>query len=126
MISEQQGARRYLIVVLSFFLLSLDLWGKRVPPKPVTPVVYNGIEYSAGGDGKVGSITAAEIATGKQLWTVQLFRVHIYFWKGEEDNQWVCISALRLNQNALLIKDERSHCYRLGLATKLVKSERCH
>jgi hypothetical protein len=71
MTSEQQGARRYPIVVLSFFLLSLDLWGKRVPPKPVTPVIYNGIECSASGDGKVGSITATEIATGKQLWTVR-------------------------------------------------------
>jgi hypothetical protein len=53
MTSERQGASRY----PTFFLFSLDLPGKRVPPKPVTPVTYNGIEYSAGGDGKAGFIT---------------------------------------------------------------------
>jgi hypothetical protein len=112
------------VVAISFFALPLGLSGKRVPPKPVSPVVYNGVEYSARGDGKIGYVAATDITTGKQLWTVEVFRIHTHFWK-EEDNQWIFISDLQLVQGALLVKDERSHCYRLDLASRRVRREPC-
>jgi len=101
-------------------------WGKRIPPKPVTPVVFNDVEYSAGGDGKVGWIVATDTTTKSELWTAKVFRIHTHWWKGEEDNQWVFISYLKLEPNALFIKDERSRCYRLDLNTRRVKRDYCH
>ena len=109
------------VAVLVLSILPLELFGKRVPPKPVTPVIYNRIEYAARGDGKIGWIAATEIASGKQLWTVRVFRIHTHFWKGEEDNQWIFISDLTLDQGALLITDERHNRYRLDVRTKRVK-----
>ena len=98
-----------LVFCLPFFPMAL--LGKRVPPNPVSPVIYSGIEYSARGDGKIGCVAATEIATGKQLWAVPVFKIHPHWWKGEEDNQWIFISGLWLDQNGLTIKDERSRCY---------------
>jgi hypothetical protein len=99
---------------------------KRVAPPVVRPVVLNGVEYSANGDGTHGWITATEVATKKKLWTAKVFRIHTYWWKGEEDNQWIYIPALRLEQNGLFVKDERSRCYSLDLNTRRVHKERCH
>jgi hypothetical protein len=103
-----------------------DLFGKQVPPKPVAAVTNSGVEYSADGDGKTGWIVVTEIASATQLRTIQVFRIHTHWLKGEEDNQWVFISDLKLDKGTLLIKDERSRCYRLDLSTKRVKAERCH
>lgn len=100
--------------------------GKRLPAPVVSPVVFNGVEYSAHGDGEKAWITAIEIATRKELWTAKVFRIHTHWWKGEIDNQWICISYLKLESNALFIKDERSRCYRLDLKTKRVKRNHCH
>jgi hypothetical protein len=112
-------------VLMSLFGVPLGLSGKRVPPKPVSPIVSDGVEYSAHGDGKTGYIVATDVATGNELWRIRVFRIHTYLWKGEEDNQWVFISDLQLVQNALLIRNEKSHCYRLDLVTRHVKKERC-
>ena len=112
------------VVALALFMLPLELPGKRVPPKPVTPVVFDGIEYSARGDGKVGYIAATDIASGKELWTVRVFRIHIRFWM-EECVQWIYVSDLKVYNGGLLIQDERSRCYRLDLASRQVRRERC-
>jgi hypothetical protein len=101
-------------------------WAKRMPPKPVPPVVFNGVEYSADGDGKLGRIIATDMSTKRELWTKKVFRIHIHWWKGEEDTQWIYISYLKLEQNSLFIKDERGRCYRLDLNTRRVKRDSCH
>jgi hypothetical protein len=98
---------------------------KRLPPPNVKPVLFGGVEYSAHGDGTHAWITATEVTTRKELWTAKVFRIHTHWWKGEEDNQWVYISGLKLEPNALLIKDERERCYSLDLNTKGVKRENC-
>jgi hypothetical protein len=122
------SSERISVVVLGVLLLldtQPELFGKRVPPKPVSSVVYGGIEYSSQGDGRAGWVAATDVASGKELWTVRVFRIHTHWWKGEEDCQWVFISGLKLDRNALLIEDERSRCYRLDLSTKRVKTEPC-
>lgn len=111
-----------LLVVLG---LATDLWGKRVPPKPVSPVVHAGVTYSAAGNGRGGYVLATESSTGKELWRVKIFTVHIKFWM-EEDVQWIFITDLKLDANALLIRDEKSRCYRLDLNKKRVEKETCH
>jgi hypothetical protein len=116
---------RVIFAVLLPLVVQPVLFGKRLPPKPVSPVTHDGFEYSVGGDGKVGFIVATDIAGGKELWTLRVFRIHTHWWKGEEDSQWVFISDLKLDKNALLIRDERSRCYHLDLSTKRVKPEPC-
>jgi hypothetical protein len=103
----------------------MGLWAKRVAPKPVSPVVHAGVTYSAAGDGRGGYVVATESSTGKELWRRKVFTVHIKFWI-EEDNQWVFITDLKLDANALLIRDEKSRCNRLDLNKKRVKKESCH
>lgn len=101
------------------------LWAKRLPAPIVNPIVFNGIEYSAHGDGKLASVVATDVAGRRELWRVTIFRVHPHFWKGEEDNQWVFISSLKLLQNKILITDERKRCYILDLVRKHVSTVGC-
>jgi len=112
-------------VLLAVLAVPTGLWGKRVPPKPVSPVVRAGVTYSVAGDGRAGYVVATETSTGRELWRVKVFTVHTKFWM-EEDVQWVFITDLKSDAAALLVRDERSRCYRLDLNKKRVKKETCH
>jgi len=92
-----------------FFALTgpITLWAKRLAAPTVSPVIYDGTEYSAHGDGKLAWVAATDIASGKELWKANIFRVNPHFWKGDEDNQWVFIFNLQLVQNNILATDER-------------------
>jgi hypothetical protein len=116
--------RRYFALLTALTMVPLSL-AKRLPPPNVKPVLSNGVEYSAHGDGTHAWVAATEVATSKELWTAKVFSIHTHWWKGEEDNQWVYISDLKLEPNALLIKDERERCYSLDLNTRRVKQEHC-
>ena len=59
------------------FLVPLQLSAKRVRPKAVAPVTFNGITYSADGDGKNGYVVATEASSGKELWRLHLYKIHI-------------------------------------------------
>ena len=37
-----------------------------------------------------------------------MFHTRIKFWRGEEDNQWLFISDLKLAGDSLLVRDEKS------------------
>jgi hypothetical protein len=95
---------RYLALLTALAIVPLSS-AKRLPPPNVKPVLSGGVEYSAHGDGTRAWV--AEVATDKELWTAKVFRIRTHWWKGEEDNQWVYISDLKLEPNALFIKDER-------------------
>ena len=117
--------RLRLLLLVAVLAIPTGLWAKRVPPKPVSPVVHAGVTYSAAGDGRGGYVVATETSTGKELWKIKIFTVHIKFGM-EEDVQWVFITDLSLDSNALLIRDEKSRCYRLDLDKKRVKKDICH
>jgi len=105
--------------------LSTLVTAKRVTPKPVDPVVANGVEYSAPLiDGRVGTVVATDVQTHKQLWSVEVFRVHLNPLR-EEDNQWVFITNLSLEGDSILVRNEAAHCYRVDLKTKTVKRVKC-
>ncbi len=106
-------------------LMSSAALAKRIAPKPVPPIVAGGIRYSAHGDGKDSYVLGTDQATGKQLWRVKVFHNRVHWWRGEEDNQWVFISNMKLAGNALLIRDEKNRCYLVNVKTKRVKKHPC-
>ena len=115
-------SRRNLIVAVA--LCSIAAIAKRLPPKPVSPVVANGIRYSVDGDGRDEYVAAQDLATGKDLWKVLVFHNRTDPFK-EQDVQLVYINELKLMNSTLFVKDERSRCYAVDLATHEVKKQAC-
>lgn len=107
-----------------FALLATTVSAKRVPPKPVTPVVSEGIRYSADGDGRNQYVVAEDAATGRSLWKVKVFHTRIRFWV-EEDVQWVFITHLKVMNESLIVRDERARCYSVDLKERNVKKHAC-
>lgn len=102
-------------------IIPLGLFAKRAAPKPVSPVVRNGVKYSAPNDnGRIGYVVASDVRSGATLWDIKVFEVQIDP-KLEEDVQWVFIADLKLDGNTLRVKDEKSRCYNLNLSTKTVE-----
>jgi hypothetical protein len=93
---------------------------KRAAPKPVAPVVYKGITYSAPNSGRSGNYVIASDSTGKEQFRIKVFDTTIDP-KMEEDVQWVFITELKLTGNSLIVKDEKSRCYTIDLDTRTVK-----
>jgi hypothetical protein len=60
-----------------FALLATTVSAKRVPPKPVTPVVFEGIRYSADGSGRDQYVVAEDATNGRLLWKVRIFHTRI-------------------------------------------------
>jgi hypothetical protein len=118
--------QRLLVRVLAFSAFcSVFAVAKRIAPKNVPPIITDGIRYSATGDGRNSFVAATDAATGKDLWKVKVFHTPIKFWRGEEDNQWVFISDMKLAENSILVRDEKSRCYSISLSTKQVKRTPC-
>ena len=93
---------------------------KRRDPKPVAPVVYHGISYSApNNNGRIAYVLASD-STGKELFRIKVFDTPTDP-KLEEDVQWVFITDLRLSGHLLLVKDEKGRCYIVNLDTRAVK-----
>jgi len=116
--------RTLMTACVALALMTATSMAKRAPPKPVSPVIPNGIRYSAAGDGIDQYVVAEETSTGKILWKRKVFHTHINF-RLEEDNQWVFITDLKLVGNRLLVKDEDSRCYSVDLAGRRVKRRKC-
>jgi outer membrane protein assembly factor BamB len=105
-------------------LSSSALIAKRVPPAPVTPVIFSGVRYSAAGDGVDEYVVASDAADGHELWRVRVAHNRINPWK-EEDNQWVFISKLKVENGSVLVRDEKRRCFSVDLATHQTRKVRC-
>jgi hypothetical protein len=97
---------------------------KRVPPRPVAPVILDGVRYTAQGDGRDQYVVAEDASRGNELWKVKVFHNNVKFWI-EEDVQWVFISNLKLVNNTLFVRDEKSRCYSIDLKRKHVSKQEC-
>ena len=51
-------------------------------------------------------MVAADGSSSKVLWRVKILHDHIKFWM--EEDQWIYITDLKLTNNSLLLRDERS------------------
>jgi hypothetical protein len=109
-------------VVLLF--LTTQAVAKRMPPKPVAPVVFDGIRYTAEGDGRDQYVVGADASSGKVLWRVKVFHNHIKFWM-EACVQSIFIKDLKLADNSLVVRDELSRCYSVDLTKRRVRKCDC-
>jgi hypothetical protein len=104
------------------------------PPTAVPPVVADGIQYSATGDGRVGYVVATDIATNKGLWKARVFDYGMELpaakngvAAGVKSRQWVFIEFLKQNplDNSLFVMDGNSRCYQIDLKTIAVTKHAC-
>lgn len=95
---------------------------KRLAPKPVPPVVWQGVEYRAPLDVEhMGCVQAFEVASGKKLWETKVYPVHISD-ELETDIQWVFISGLQVHDGKLWVTHESGNWSRLDLVTGRVEA----
>jgi hypothetical protein len=116
--------RTLFVVVATITMFTASAVGKRVPPKPVTPVVSDSTQYSADGDGRDQYVVATDLSSGNVLWRAKVFHNQIKPWI-EEDNQWVFLTDLKVVGSSLFVKDEKKRCYSVGLKTRHVTKKTC-
>lgn len=117
--------RFFLLLSLSLLLMPIT-YGKRMAPKEVSPVVYNGVIYSAPSfikkDNKFikGQYIVAKAAdTGKILWDLRVYEVR-YREDLESDVQDVFITELKIDKGYLLVTNERGEKFKVALKSKKV------
>ncbi len=109
-----------IIIILSLlFLLYPVAWAKRIPPPIVQPVIHDGIQYIAPNDnGRREYIQAFDVETGRLLKEIRVKRNFIWFWKGEEDNQWFYINKMEVQEDHLVVTDEKNRVFKVKLLKK--------
>src|SRR5579863_850507 len=117
--------RNTAIASVAFALLAIATFAKRVPPKPVAPVISDGIRYAAEGDGRDQYVVATDVSTDKVLWKIRVFHTRIKPFL-EEDVQWVFITDLKAEGKSLFVRDEKSRCYSIDLTKKRTKKLECN
>ena len=70
---------RFIVILIGLLLIiPLGLFAKRAAPKPVSPLVQNGVKYSVpNDDGRIAHVVASDDRSGKTLWDVKVFEVQI-------------------------------------------------
>ena len=109
---------RACVVVILCSMATVSAHAKRLPPKPVAPVIADVIRYSAESDGTDSYVVATSEASGKVLWRKKVFHTRVHWWRGEEDNQWLFISDLKLAEHYLIVRDEKNRCYLVSPKTR--------
>jgi len=117
---------RYGLLFYLVLMCAVSSVAKRAQPKPVVPIFYAGVRYSAEGNGVDEYVVASEASTGKQLWTLKIAH-NEHDPRMEQDVQDVFITDLKASKNTLLVRDEKSRCYSIDIATKRVSKQLwCH
>jgi hypothetical protein len=118
------NVRTLFIAIFITTLVTTFVAAKRLPPKEVTPVVSDGIQYSVAGDGRNQYVVATDVKSGDALWKVRVFNNRIKSGL-EGDVQWVFITDLQLVGSSLFAKDEKERCYAVSLKTQKVTKQSC-
>ena len=109
-----------------------EAFAKRLPPIPVTAIPHCGVIYSAppfirDRSGKPlqrgGYIEAHDARTGKLLWRVRIYKTQ-YDHLLETDVQDVFITRLSLEDDTLIVSDEKNRKFRLDLKTRHITRSR--
>lgn len=109
------------ILLLLFSVLMVNLaYAKRAQAAKVKPVVHGGVRYEApNANGRQAVVEAWDVASGKKLWSVTVFKVAIKFYL-EEDVQWVFIQALSVEAGKLVVTSEDDQTYLVDLKSRAV------
>ncbi len=102
----------------------------RIRAPEVAPVIHAGVRYeqlkAASSEGRPpgGFVVATEMASGKRLWTAKMYET-IVDPKRETDVQIVYLRSLTLSPGGdfLLVEDEKSRRYRIGLQDGAVQTQ---
>ncbi len=111
--------RSHQVVFVGFVALAW-LWpatacAKRAPPKPVPPVVHDGVEYRAPLE-RMGFVEAVDASSGRKLWETRVYSVFINPFM-ERDVQDVFITTLKVKNGRLLVSNEAGKTFRVDLRT---------
>ena len=118
------------LLLSTFVILSLGvghLYAKRGAPKDVTPVIFQGVRYSAphglakGTNQNGGYIEATDVKTGNVLWQLLVYQIK-YDPKLETDVQDVFITSLKLVDGNLEVLNESGDKFIVDLAKRKVTS----
>jgi outer membrane protein assembly factor BamB len=104
---------------MALLLLPSTALTKRRAPKPVPPLVHEGVEYRAP-HALMGFVEAIDTASGRQLWETRVYYVMIDP-LGERDVQDVFITSLQVENGRLLVSNEAGKTFTLDLKTGQVK-----
>jgi len=111
-------AKIIIVCVAVAWLLPISALAKRAAPKPVAPVTYEGVQYQAPLIvDRMGFVEAIDVTSGKKLWESRIYRVWIIPVLYEEDNQWVFITNLKIQNGKLLVKNEAGKTFQVDLKT---------
>lgn len=112
------------LTVIAGLLMPLN--AKRVGPEDVPPVTYRGIRYEAphwaGERGRTqngGYIEAWEVEGNKFLWDLRVYNIERDPGM-EEDVQDVFITSLSIQEDDLIVVNERGDRFRVNLKTRHV------
>ncbi len=108
------------IAIIISLALAVPCLAKRAAPQKVTPVIYEGVRYEAPID-QMGFVLAFDNTTGKKLWEKRIYKVWFKFWL-EKDVQTIYITDMRIENQKLIIRNEKGEYYSLDLKTKDVKN----
>ncbi len=111
----------FLLLLLILSPMS-SIQAKRMVPKPVDPISYQGISYSAPGMGMMGSVVARDEKTDQIVWTTKVYSV-VYDPDLESDVQDVFITKLEIAGGKLLVTNEEDRKYQVDLETGKVLND---
>lgn len=112
----------FLMVASAVLLGWTPASAKRLPPEPVPPVIWRGVEYRAPLDvDHMGCVQAFDVASGRKLWETKVYTVRITE-KLEEDVQWRFITGLWIQDGKLWATEEWSTWFRLDPTTGRVEA----
>ena len=116
----------FLILTASLCMSATGQKAKRSPPKEVTPVVYEGVRYTAPhwviAKGKRiagGYVEAFNAKTKKRLWRIKVYET-ISDSQLEQDVQDVFITSMAIEKSNLVVVNERGVRYEVDLTTRTV------
>ena len=109
-----------MITLLACVLTSTTLWADREPPDPVDPVEHDGVRYTAILEIEYGGVAAWSVETAQKLWEVEVFRV-VFDEKVEGCAQEVYITSLRIEDDALMVTNEREEVFEVDLEKRTVR-----
>jgi hypothetical protein len=105
--------------LIAVSLCPFTAFAKRAAPKPVPPVVEDGVEYRAS-HARMGCVEAIDAASGRKLWETRVYSVIINPLV-ERDVQDVFITSLQVRAGGLLVSNEAGRTYELDLRTGRVE-----